>query len=48
VPDAAAATRRAQELGASVLLAPREGPAGWRSVVASQAGAELAFWQPKR
>jgi uncharacterized protein len=48
VPDAAAATRRAQELGASVLLAPREGPAGWRSVVTSQAGAELAFWQPKR
>jgi predicted enzyme related to lactoylglutathione lyase len=48
VPDAAAATRRAQELGASVLLTPREGPVGWRSVVASPAGAELAFWQPKR
>ena len=30
-----------------VLLAPREGPAGWRSVVASPAGGELAFWQPK-
>jgi predicted enzyme related to lactoylglutathione lyase len=48
VPDTAGATRRAQDLGASVLLAPREGPAGWRSVVASPAGAELAFWQPKR
>src|SRR5687768_1648140 len=33
VDDVAATTRRAQELGASVLLAPREGPAGWRSVV---------------
>ena len=42
------ATRRARALGASILLAPREGPAGWRSVVATSAGAELAFWQPKR
>ena len=41
------ATERARALGASVLLAPREGPAGWRSVVATPAGAELAFWQPK-
>jgi predicted enzyme related to lactoylglutathione lyase len=42
------ATERARALGASVLLEPREGPAGWRSVVATPAGAELAFWQPKR
>jgi len=42
------ATERARELGASVLLEPREGPAGWRSVVAEPAGAELAMWQPKR
>jgi predicted enzyme related to lactoylglutathione lyase len=42
-----AATERARELGAVVLLAPREGPAGWRSVVATQAGGEIAFWQPK-
>jgi predicted enzyme related to lactoylglutathione lyase len=42
------ATGRAAELGASVLLSPREGPAGWRSVVAIPDGAELAFWQPKR
>jgi predicted enzyme related to lactoylglutathione lyase len=41
-------TERAGELGASVLLEPREGPAGWRSVVASPDGAEIAFWQPKR
>jgi uncharacterized protein len=43
-----AATERARTLGASVLLHPREGPAGWRSVVASPAGGEIALWQPKR
>ena len=48
VADAAAATERAAELGARVLLSPREGPAGYRSVIAEPAGAELAFWQPKR
>jgi predicted enzyme related to lactoylglutathione lyase len=42
------ATARARELGAKVLLEPREGPAGWRSVVATPAGGEIAFWQPKR
>ena len=42
------ATERARELEASVLLEPREGPAGWRSVVAAPDGAEIAFWQPKR
>src|SRR5262245_32191402 len=42
------ATDRARRLGASVLLEPREGPAGWRSVIASAAGAEIAFWQQKR
>ena len=42
------ATERARDLGAGVLLEPREGPAGWRSVVAAPAGGELAFWQPKR
>ena len=39
---------RSQRLGARVLLAPREGPAGWRSVVATPAAGEVAFWQPKR
>jgi predicted enzyme related to lactoylglutathione lyase len=39
---------RAQQLGATVLLEPREGPAGWRSVVATPAAGEIAFWQPKR
>ena len=41
-------TAQARSLGATVLLAPREGPAGWRSVVSSPAGGELAFWQRKR
>ena len=41
------ATERARELGARVLLAPREGPTGWRSVVSAPAGGEIAFWQPK-
>jgi predicted enzyme related to lactoylglutathione lyase len=48
VSQIADATERARTLGASVLLEPREGPAGWRSVVAAPAGAEIAFWQPKR
>lgn len=47
VPDVSGATERARELGADVLLEPREGPAGWRSVVAAPAGGEIAFWQPK-
>ena len=47
VDDVAEATERTRLLGASVLLQPREGPAGWRSVVASSAGAEIALWQPK-
>jgi uncharacterized protein len=46
VADVSAATARAEALGAAVLLAPRSGPAGRRSVVASPAGGELAFWQP--
>jgi predicted enzyme related to lactoylglutathione lyase len=41
------ATEHAQQLGARVLLSPREGPAGWRSVVATTEGAEIAFWTPK-
>jgi uncharacterized protein len=48
VAEIAAATQRARRLGASVLLEPREGPAGWRSVVSSPTGGELAFWQQKR
>jgi uncharacterized protein len=42
------ATERARELGAAVILEPREGPSGWRSALATPAGGELALWQPKR
>jgi uncharacterized protein len=48
VGEIARATDRARSLGAAVLLEAREGPAGWRSVVATPAGGEIAFWQPKR
>ena len=48
VADVTATTQRAQALGASVLLEPREGPVGWRSVLRAGSGAEFALWQPKR
>jgi predicted enzyme related to lactoylglutathione lyase len=48
VANVAATTERARRLGAAVRLAPREGPVGWRSVVESPEGGEIAFWQPKR
>jgi predicted enzyme related to lactoylglutathione lyase len=48
VEDVASTTEHARLLGASVAVEPREGPAGWRSVVTTQAGGEIAFWQPKR
>lgn len=42
------ATDLSRVLGASVLLEPREGPAGWRSVISTPAGGEVALWQQKR
>jgi uncharacterized protein len=48
VDDVSEVTERARGLGASVLLEPREGPAGWRSAVVVPDGAEIAFWQQKR
>jgi len=47
VDDVAEVSARARRLGAAVPLEPREGPAGWRSVIASPAGGEIALWQPK-
>jgi predicted enzyme related to lactoylglutathione lyase len=47
VSEIESAAARARELGASMLLEPREGPAGWRAVVSTPAGGEIAFWQPK-
>jgi len=41
-------TEHARRLGACVLLEPREGQAGWRSVVSTPQAGEIAFWQPKR
>ena len=43
-----ATTERATRLGAAVLLEPREGPAGWRSVVATTEAGEIALWQYKQ
>jgi hypothetical protein len=48
VDDIVEMTDRARRLGATVMLSPREGPAGWRSVVAAPAAGEIALWQPKR
>ena len=48
VPRIDQATERARRGGAAILLEPREGPAGWRSVVKTPAGGEIAFWQAKR
>lgn len=47
VADVAEATERGRRLGAAVTLDPREGPAGWRSVLVAPAGAAVALWQPK-
>ncbi len=47
VADAGQATEQAQRLGARVLVAPREGPEGWRSVISTPAAGEIALWQPK-
>jgi predicted enzyme related to lactoylglutathione lyase len=47
VPDIGAATARARGCGARVLLEPREGAAGWRSVIATPAGGEIALWEAK-
>ena len=41
-------TERARRLGARVLLEPRAGPAGLRSVISSPEGGEVAFWQQKQ
>ena len=41
-------TERARELGAVVLLEPREGPSGWRSVVSSPQAGEIALWEAKQ
>lgn len=48
VGDVNEAAERGYLLGATVVLAPREGPVGWRSIIAAPAVGEIALWQPKR
>ena len=47
VADLDRTTSRAQELGASLLLEPRGGPAGRRSVLSTPDAGEIALWQPR-
>ena len=47
VADLLEATERARRLGAAAALEPREGPVGWRSILAVPSGARIALWQPK-
>ena len=47
VADLGGSTEAARRLGATVPLEPREGPAGWRSVVSPPSGGSIALWQPK-
>jgi predicted enzyme related to lactoylglutathione lyase len=48
VGDVTFSTEQARALGASVLVEPRQGRHGWRSVVSASAGAAVGFWQPRR
>jgi uncharacterized protein len=47
VADIAEVTEAACRLGASAVVPPREGPAGWRSVLVAPDGGMFALWQPK-
>ena len=47
VADLLEVTERARRLGAAIVLEPREGPVGWRSILAVPSGARIALWQPK-
>jgi uncharacterized protein len=39
-------TERAQTMGATVMLGPRRGPTGARSVLGTPCGGEIALWEP--
>ena len=47
VPDIGTATHGAERLGGKILIGPREGSHGYRSVVSAPDAGEVAFWQPK-
>jgi hypothetical protein len=40
-------TTRARAMGATVLLGPREGQAGRRTVLGTPCGAQIALWEPR-
>lgn len=46
VNDVDETTHRARRLGGCVLLDPRQGPAGRRSIVTTPATGAIALWQP--
>ena len=48
VAEIDAATEQARALGATVLLEPREGPSGWRSIVTTPQAGEVALWERRR
>ncbi len=48
VPDIRLTTEQARDLGGEILLGPREGPEGFRSVISTPDGGEVAFWQSKQ
>jgi predicted enzyme related to lactoylglutathione lyase len=45
--DVPVSTRKAKLMGAAVLVEPRRGPGGWRSVIATPASGVIGLWQPK-
>jgi predicted enzyme related to lactoylglutathione lyase len=47
VDDGPGSTRLAERMGCDVLVGPREGRAGWRSVIATPASGLIGLWQPK-
>jgi predicted enzyme related to lactoylglutathione lyase len=48
VDDGPGSTRQAERMGSDVLVEPREGMVGWRSVIATPASGVIGLWQPKR
>ena len=48
VAEIRAATERALAARATLIMGPREGPVGWRSVIATPECGDMALWQPKR
>jgi predicted enzyme related to lactoylglutathione lyase len=47
VDDVYVAAERAEDLGATVLVGPREGPAGWWGAIRGPERSPLGLWTPK-